>query len=329
MHQYEQYSSEQLAMDLKFQEWVLRPTAENNNDWQNFLSDFPHRRMIVEEAIDLVRHAGLTTDASRNQAYLEGWSKLEKQFQATAPHNRWTSYAAAAAFAGIAAAVMYFVVFRTGSEQYRTNFGETSEIALADGTKVLLNANSSLIVDELPEQRGPRIVTLEGDAFFDVQQIAADRPFIVHTNHEVEVHVMGTTFEVRQHQSSVEVMLTKGKVKMLSGGQEKNLEPGQLAVASFGKIDVSTPVAEAVAARIAWVEGQYVMNEEMLSRVAMHITEHFGKPVVIERPELGGVTVSGKVPANDLGVLLEVLKQTLGLKVEEKQGSLYITSDLE
>lgn len=329
MHQYEQYSSEQLAMDLKFQEWVLHPTDENNEDWQGFLTRFPHRRMIVEEAVDLVRHAGLSTDVSANHAYLEGWTKVERQIQASTPNSRWTRYAAAAAFAGIAAAAVYFIVYRPGSEQYTTAFGETSEIALADGTRVLLNAHSSLTVDELPQQTGPRVVTLEGDAFFDVRHFATDRPFIVHTAREVDVHVTGTTFEVRQRQSGVEVMLTEGKVKMISGDQEASLEPGQLAVAFSRKIEISNPKAEAAAARIAWVGGQYVMNEETLSNVALHITEHFGKQVIIERPELSSVTVSGKVPANDLSVLLEVIKQTLSLKVEEKEGSLYITSDLE
>src|SRR4051812_38373526 len=100
MHQYEQYSSEKLAMDSNFREWVLRPTDENEGYWQEFNHLYPQRRMVVEEAVDLVRQAGLTTDSSRNTDFLEGWSKIEKE-AGKLSRNRWVSYAAAVAFAGI------------------------------------------------------------------------------------------------------------------------------------------------------------------------------------------------------------------------------------
>jgi len=326
MQQYDEYSSEQLAMDSGFQAWVLHPTDQDHALWKAFLERYPHRQTIVEEAADLVRHSGLTTNASQNEAYLQGWSRLTREIKPSS-QTSWTRYAVAAAVAGIAASVIYFSFFRTDNKTYHTAYGETREIALTDGSRVLLNANATLTVNAIGDSKRPRLVTLDGDAYFDVKHTSEDQPFIVHTLNNVDVHVVGTTFDMRQHGSSVEVLLKSGVVNLVAGKQEETLRPGQLAAASLQGITISMPAEQVTADRLAWVDGLYIMDDKSLTEVAGYITEHFGKPVVLNGPDLRAVKVTGKVPSNELPVLLEVLKQTLALSIEEEEGTLYIRSD--
>ena len=329
MQQYEGYSSEQLAMDSGFQNWVLHPTHEDDQAWRAFLERYPHRRTTVEEAISLVRHAGLTADSSQNQAYLEGWNRLTNEINATSSRNRWMRYAASLVLLAIAGSGIYFTAFRKTVEKYETAFGETQEVSLSDGSRVVLDANATLIVDAIADNGRSRLVTLEGDAYFDVKHTSSTQPFIIRASNNVEVHVVGTSFDVRQHNNSVEVLLKTGIVKMVAGGKAETLTPGQLATASANGISISTPGHDVAADRLSWLDGLFVMNDKSLTEVADYITEHFGKAVVLNGDDLKALTVSGKVPANELPVLLEVLKQTLRLSIEEKDGTLYIRSDIK
>jgi ferric-dicitrate binding protein FerR (iron transport regulator) len=238
------------------------------------------------------------------------------------------SYAAAAIFTLAAASTLYFVIFNTRDEQFHTAFGETRRISLSDGSNVVLNDNSTLTLNDMDPSAGSRSVTLDGTAWFEVIHPPDNRPFIVRTDGEVYVHVLGTTFEVGQKNGIVEVFLKSGKVKVVSGDHESVMRPGQIAVASRVGITLAESSVDAVNARLSWVAGQYVMNESTLEQVAAHILEHFGKRVAIDDPALLSTTVSGKVPANDLPVLLEVLKQTLHLRIRETDGTLYIRRDI-
>ncbi len=116
-------------------------------------------------------------------------------------------------------------------------YGKNSEILLADGTKVYLNAGTRLVY---PEQftGSKRQVFLSGEAFFEVCH-DPEHPFIVKTS-DLSVEVLGTHFNVSAYPSDniIETVLTEGKVvlqKNKSGLFEKKTElvPNQLA--SFDK----------------------------------------------------------------------------------------------
>src|SRR5690606_36020397 len=74
--------------------------------------------------------------------------------------------------------------------------GGQYQTTLADGTKVWLNAGSSLTYP-MHFAGNERRVTLEGEAYFDVSH-DAERPFIVHVN-DTEIRVLGTQFNVNSY----------------------------------------------------------------------------------------------------------------------------------
>lgn len=136
-------------------------------------------------------------------------------------------------------------------------------VILADGTMVWLNAASS-ITFPVNFADHERTVKVTGEAYFEVSLIPAEgqaasrrKPFIVSVN-GVDVHVLGTRFNVNAHgnQDHVETTLFEGAVMVTKDDQSRHINPGQQA--TFNPIDKQFVVTEANLARtMAWREGRF------------------------------------------------------------------------
>lgn len=106
------------------------------------------------------------------------------------------------------------------------------EFFLPDGSHVWLNSSSSLTYDK----SNPRLVTLEGEGFFDVRK-KDGKEFVVKTG-TTEVKVLGTRFNVRSssHFEKEEVSLLSGRVEIRSGEHSVLLSPGEKAEIEAGVI---------------------------------------------------------------------------------------------
>lgn len=112
------------------------------------------------------------------------------------------------------------------SHELTTPRGKDFELILSDGTKVWLNADSRLNYPSRFEGE-QRVVSLQGEAFFEVAKDSS-RPFIVQTKN-FETKVLGTKFNVRSYSDEdSHVTLIDGcvDVKHLKSGSTARLEPG-------------------------------------------------------------------------------------------------------
>lgn len=104
--------------------------------------------------------------------------------------------------------------------------GVQKDLTLVDGTQVWVNSNSKL---SYPEGFGDdqRRVSLEGEAYFDVQSDAA-HPFVVQTKH-LAVKVLGTQFDIAEHHEAgyTEVTLFEGSVQVIMADGSQMLVPGE------------------------------------------------------------------------------------------------------
>ena len=119
--------------------------------------------------------------------------------------------------------------------------GEQRELILSDGSKVWLNAASSLkypVTFTGPE----RLVELSGEAFFEVTKSSAN-PFRVLIK-DAEVEVLGTDFNVMAYEDEPisRTTLVAGSVKIESGKQSVKLEPGQQAQVPYPSSGTDAPI---------------------------------------------------------------------------------------
>lgn len=169
----------------------------------------------------------------------------------------------------------------------------TTLVTLSDGTKVMLNANSTL---EYPasfddastdkatgEDRATdashqvREVHLKGEAHFEVTK-NPHRPFVVKAG-EMQTQVLGTIFDVKAYRKDApKVTLMQGKVKVSNADTEVEMRPGQTATLQSDKIVVS----KASPSASDWLEGDFDMDQVTLAEAMSDIGAWYNKTVVFQ-----------------------------------------------
>ncbi|HWK04677.1 MAG TPA: FecR domain-containing protein [Puia sp.] len=172
----------------------------------------------------------------------------------------------------------------TGYNTLYTPRGRQFQVLLPDGTKVWLNAASSI--------RYPtaftgteRKVEIRGEAYFEVAA-NAHLPFIVQMNERMEIRVLGTHFNVSAYPDETEMHTTllEGSVRVSAYGHSSLLLPGQQAGVNTadGKatgIQVSNANTEQA---VAWKEGLFNFQGKRFEEVMRQLSRWYDIDVVYE-----------------------------------------------
>ena len=153
----------------------------------------------------------------------------------------------------------------------------TTLVTLSDGTKVMLNANSTLEYPASFDDAEVREVRLKGEAHFEVTK-NPHRPFVVKAG-EMQTQVLGTIFDVKAYRKDApKVTLMQGKVKVSNADTEVEMRPGQTATLQSDKIVVS----KATSSASDWLEGDFDMDQVTLAEAMSDIGAWYNKTVVFQ-----------------------------------------------
>lgn len=150
--------------------------------------------------------------------------------------------------------------------------GGQYQVLLSDGTKVWLNAASSLkFPTSFPGNE--REVELQGEAYFEVSK-NADKPFHVLVN-DMRVEVLGTHFNIMAYdnESVIKTTLLEGSVKVRKGESTQILEPGQQAQLQQNETIKLVKDAD-LAETMAWKNGLFKFNDLTIDEI-MHQVERW------------------------------------------------------
>ena len=196
--------------------------------------------------------------------------------------------------------------------------GEEYQLALADGTKVWLNSESSL---KYPVQffGKNREIELKGEAYFEVAH-NAEQPFLVNTS-EMNIEVLGTSFNVSAYpdDETVHATLVEGRVKVhnnMGELKEKVLEPNQQFV--YSKTDNQVFVNN-VNARFysAWKDGAFTFVDEPLPSIMNKLERWYNIRVFFQGQDVQNLRFSGKLKRFDsCNEVLEVISKTTHINYE-------------
>lgn len=196
--------------------------------------------------------------------------------------------------------------------------GGTYQVILPDGTKVWLNAASTLRFPTSFVALNERKIELSGEAYFEVAK-DAKHPFKVLTVKQ-EVQVLGTHFNISSYtdESVVKTTLLEGSVKVrnLQKADDVILRPGQQSVIAKGEIKVGMADVEEV---LAWKNGVFVFNDEPLESIMKKVSRWYDVEVVydgVDKNKLFGGSVSR---FDNVSKVLRQLELTGGVhfKIEE------------
>lgn len=153
----------------------------------------------------------------------------------------------------------------------------TTLVTLSDGTRVMLNANSTLEYPASFDDAEVREVRLKGEAHFEVTK-NPHRPFVVKAG-EMQTQVLGTVFDVKAYRKDApKVTLMQGKVKVSNADTEIEMRPGQTATLQADKIVVS----KASPSASDWLEGDFDMDQVTLAEAMSDIGAWYNKTVVFQ-----------------------------------------------
>ena len=196
--------------------------------------------------------------------------------------------------------------------------GNQYQLILSDGSKVWLNAASSLRFPTSFKGRERR-VEVTGEAYFEIAKNPA-MPFKVQVNGG-EIDVLGTHFNVNAYadESSVKTTLLEGAISLKRNNAAQLLSPGEQAVfTSQGTISLSKNVD--VTQETAWKDGFFWFNNTDIHTLMRQVSRWYDVEVEFN----GKITddgFTGKVSRNvPLSKLLNVLEQyEIHFKVEGKK----------
>lgn len=158
--------------------------------------------------------------------------------------------------------------------------GTTYKITLSDGTKVWLNATSSL---SYPANFSgtERKVELVGEAYFEVAK-NEKIPFKVKTTN-TEVEVLGTHFNISAYANDEEMKTTllEGAVRLSHWGNKKILKPGHQAITSSSSADIKLKEVNGQQA-LAWKNGYFLFRENSIVEVMKQISRWYNVQIIYE-----------------------------------------------
>ncbi|MGY0036944.1 FecR family protein [Pedobacter sp. NJ-S-72] len=201
--------------------------------------------------------------------------------------------------------------------------GGQYQLVLPDGTKVWLNAASSLRYP-VAFQGNERKVELTGEAYFEVAKDKT-RPFEVYSNNQV-VQVLGTHFNINAYSNEpfVSTTLLEGSVKVTNSltNAQKIIRPGQQSLISKdGQAGIEVKNMDLDEA-VAWKNGYFMFNEEELESILKKVSRWYNVDVQYEQEELKHQLFSGTLSkySNVSQVLkkLEML-QSIHFKIEGRK----------
>jgi transmembrane sensor len=249
-----------------------------------------------------------------------------------------------AVLATLAVAVLAITgtVYWLHSDVTTTGIGEFRTLALEDGTRVHMNADTRLIVRYGKALRQVQLVS--GEALFEVTH-NPERPFIVTVNGH-RIRDIGTEFDVLSERNRLAVTLLQGKVTVSSvtGGavssprpslpvgtlsvrrQAIMLSPGERLTFTADQMpQIDRPSLDLVT---AWERGQVVLDDTPLAEAVAEMNRYSSRRIVISST-MHSIRVSGVFEAGDSASFAAAVAREYDLNESTRSGGDIVLSSAE
>ena len=329
------YQIEDFLLDDTFVNWVQQPSEQSNAFWQQWRLENPEREMLFEEAKIIINQLKFKIIVPSLETRQKVWAKVEENTKEglilplNPTYHRKRRLAIAASMVGLIALGAGLWVWSQRDIIYETAYGETKTVELPDGSKVTLNTNSNIRIKHAWNSETPREVWLDGEAFFKVTHKDNNQKFVVHTQDQVDVEVLGTEFDVSKRKDETEVFLKSGMVRLTtpqeSGNQEVIMKPGDLAVFKNKHLEVQKAIPKDTVKAIEWTKNRLVFDNITVEEMIVRLREMYGLEVEVSEKELLQKRIWGTAPINNVEVLFLGLSKTFDWKINRQDKKVFIS----
>lgn len=152
--------------------------------------------------------------------------------------------------------------------------GNQYSLVLPDGTKVWLNAESSITFPTAFIDR-ERSVKISGEAYLEVAKLK-NRPFKVSFADDAEIEVLGTHFNINSYhdEPGARATLLEGKIRVRNARETRVLEPGQQAyIKGAHRLEIIKNAD--VDAAVAWKNGFFSFSNADIQTIMLHLARWY------------------------------------------------------
>ncbi|WP_394773867.1 FecR family protein [Flavobacterium sp.] len=192
-------------------------------------------------------------------------------------------------------------------ETQTAGFGEKTAFSLPDNSEVVLNSGSEINYKKWNWDNNRRL-ELKGEAYF---RVSKGRRFEVQTNLG-KVSVLGTQFNVKARKNRFDVVCYEGRVKVNYGNTQILLTHGQSVSFENGKqVQLKT-----AALKPEWTENQICFYKENIRSLLDEVERQYKIKIELHTEDTTSL-FTGKLPAKDLNVALQIISTTYHLEAKK------------
>ncbi|TZG29421.1 FecR family protein [Sphingomonas montanisoli] len=286
-------------------DWVIRLRDPGFEDWEAFgawmagdpaRAEAYHALAIAEEDLGEMlpaETAPVVVPSIADAARLRHGRRTTRRL--------WLGGALAASVAALVGSNM--LDHRGGDISVATAPGERRSVALADGSRMILNGNTVVRLDSAD----PRMATLDrGEVLFEIRHDEKN-PFRVSVGGDQLLDV-GTAFNVVHEHGVTAVQVSEGAVMYNPDSDAVRLDAGKSLRVAGDQAVVGSVVPGDVA---AWRDGRLISDGQTMAEVAAHLSRYTGERVsataeVANRPFRGVLSLGTREDIAALGPILGV-----------------------
>ncbi|MBV6641756.1 MAG: FecR domain-containing protein [Cyclobacteriaceae bacterium] len=193
-----------------------------------------------------------------------------------------------------------------------TPYGGRYSVRLSDGTRVTLNAGSSLKYP-VSFSDSTRTVYLQGEAYFEVTHNG--KPFIV-SNEQQNIRVLGTSFNVSAYANEPAVLTTlvEGKVQIEAPGGKAVLAPGEQSKLLGNQLTVEKVNTSQYT---SWINGKFEFNRDNMDIVIKRLSRWYDFNYEFENKDAVNYHFTGRLDSDQpISSILQMLEATSNIRFE-------------
>lgn len=234
-------------------------------------------------------------------------------------------------FLRVAATVIFVIGAALLGIYLNDQYGNTPQMAvstiektlidtLPDGSVVTLNKKSSISYPK-KFKGNTRKIQLKGEAFFNVSPDKT-KPFVIDVK-DIQVEVVGTSFNIRENKESTSVIVETGIVKVTKAGNTITLTAGEMMeIIDSGKIINKSKSSDKL--YNYYRSKQFVCEDTPLWKLVQVLNEAYGSEIVITRSELKDLKINTTFNDASLDEILSVIHETFLITVTKKDNRILL-----
>lgn len=330
--------------------------GEELNEFLEWLNNSSENGLILEQTREAWNLASLSNPKTKFSSE-DGWhdfTKKRKSANSNLIVSNGLKIAAALVISFTLGALGYYFFNKSfinnpqKAEMFETVVpnGSKTEMYLADGTKVWLNAGTTLRY-RASYSKNKRDVFLDGEACFDVKK-DPEHPFIVHVC-DIEVKAVGTSFNVKAYanEKTIETTLVEGKVLVSKkdGEDPITMSPNQKLTLVNNEKDFAYSIEELKQAKpekevkeellvmkkaknailekeidikpeVSWKENEWLISGMSLEELAIQLQRRYDVNISISDNDLRKYRFTGTILDESLEQVLTYLSRVAPIKYE-------------